>query len=77
MLHQQVGVYESNIKDIAATTKEKIIALQKDINRGFTPVIERAMEAAYATCTKERGKKLWKITLTKTNYSKVLEASLE
>ena len=55
MLHQQVGVYESNIKDIASATKDKIIAMQKDINREFTPVIEKAMEAAYNVCTEASG----------------------
>lgn len=66
MLQQQVGVYESNIKDLAGVTKEKVIASQKDINRAFTPVIEKAMEEAYTICTEERGKYL--ITHSRNQY---------
>jgi len=55
MLQQQIGVYESNIKDLSAVMKDKINATQKDVNREFTPVIEKAMQDAYTACVDERG----------------------
>lgn len=76
MLEQQVGVYESNVKDIAGAVKDKIIVTQKDINREFTPVIERAMEAAYNTCTEERGEHSCPDQQTKTDLCQGREASL-
>ena len=69
MLQQQVGVYETNIKDIAGSTKDKITAIQKDVNREFVPVIERAMEEAYTLCTEERGELPNPVTMTKAKYS--------
>lgn len=58
MLQQQLGVYENIIKDLANTVKTNINTTQKDINREFTPVIERAMTAAYDACVAEAGKNL-------------------
>ena len=55
MLHQQLTVYENIIKDLANTIKGNINTTQKDINREFTPVIERAMTAAYDACVAEAG----------------------
>lgn len=55
MLQQQLGVYENIIKDLANTVKGTINTTQKDINREFTPVIERAMTAAYDACVAEAG----------------------
>lgn len=59
MLQQQLGVYENIIKDLANTVKTNINNTQKDINREFTPVIERAMTAAYDACVEEAGKNPW------------------
>lgn len=56
MLQQQLGVYENIFKDLSNIVKDNIIGDQKDINRGFTPVIERAMGAAYTACVDECGK---------------------
>ena len=55
MLQQQVGAYESIIKDLSSTVKDAIVANQKEINRGFVPVIMANMEPAYETCTNESG----------------------
>ncbi|MCJ1384792.1 hypothetical protein MMC17_007910 [Xylographa soralifera] len=55
MLQQQLQVYEDIFKDLSATTKESIDNQQKDINREFVPVIEKAMAEAYEVCTNERG----------------------
>ncbi|MCJ1231836.1 hypothetical protein MMC12_008515, partial [Toensbergia leucococca] len=55
MLRQQLGVYENILKDISNTARETVNTSQKDINRGFTPVIEAAMIAAYETCVAECG----------------------
>ena len=56
MLNQQVGNYENLLKDLSTTVKDTINNNQKEINREFVPVIERAMEAAYEACVEERGK---------------------
>ncbi|KAL8672577.1 MAG: hypothetical protein Q9168_002982 [Polycauliona sp. 1 TL-2023] len=55
MLKHQIGVYEQVMKDAAASTKDMIIAKQKDINREFTPVLERVMQPSYEWCEAERG----------------------
>lgn len=55
MLQQQLGIYENIIKDLATKVKETINTTQKDINREFAPVIERAMTAAYDACVAEAG----------------------
>lgn len=55
ILQQQLAVYENIIKDLASTVKGNITTAQKDINREFTPVIERAMTAAYDACVAEAG----------------------
>ena len=55
MLQQQLPVYEDIFKDLSATTRETINTQQKEINREFTPVIERAMGDAYVICTNESG----------------------
>ena len=54
MLQQQLRVYEDIFKDLSATTKESINNMQKDINREFVPVIERAVAEVYEICTNER-----------------------
>ena len=56
MLQQQVGNYESILKDLSAAVKDTINTNQKEINREFVPVIEQAMAAAYEACVEERGK---------------------
>lgn len=56
MLQNQVSAYESILKDLSTTMKEYINTSQRDINREFTPVIERAMLTAYEQCVDERGK---------------------
>ena len=55
MLQQQVGAYESIIKDLSSTVKDTIMASQKEINREFVPVIMDNMEPAYEACTNESG----------------------
>ena len=55
MLQQQLGVYENILKDLATTIKDTVNTTQKDINREFTPVVERAMVAAYEICVAEAG----------------------
>lgn len=55
MLQQQLAVYDNIIKDLANTVKGNINNTQKDVNREFTPVIERAMTAAYDACVAEAG----------------------
>ena len=56
MLQQQVGNYESILKDLSTAVKDTINTNQKEINREFVPVIEQAMAAAYDACVEERGK---------------------
>ena len=55
MLAHQVSVYEQLLKNVASTTKDMIIARQKDINREFVPVIQEAMQPSYGWCTEEHG----------------------
>lgn len=56
MLQPQLGVYENIFKDLANLIKETVNNVQKEINREFTPVIERLMSAAYTECVDESGK---------------------
>ena len=56
MLHQQLANYENLFKDLGNHIKDTISNAQKEINREFTPVIERAMSAAYQACRDENGK---------------------
>ena len=67
MLQQQVSVYETILKDLSTTAKDTINTHQKEINREFTPVIERAMQTAYQQCVDERGKS--PCPTLKTNFS--------
>ena len=55
MLQQQLQVYDNILKDVANNVKEMVNTAQKDINREFTPVVERAMLWAYEACVEERG----------------------
>ena len=55
MLQQQVGAYESIMKDLSSAVKDTMTANQKEINREFVPVIMDNMEPAYDTCTNESG----------------------
>ena len=55
MLQQQLGLYGNLLKDLANTVKETISTAQKEINREFTPVIEKAMSDAYTACVEENG----------------------
>ena len=55
MLQQQLQVYESIVKDLATAVQGTINTTQKDINREFTPVIEKSMAAAYDACVAEAG----------------------
>lgn len=56
MLQQQLGVYETILKDLTGTVKDTVNSGQKEINREFAPVIARAMIAAYEACVNESGK---------------------
>ena len=62
MLSTQLSVHEHVLKDVANSTKDMIIAKQKDINREFVPVVERAMQSAYDWCTEEHGKEFLKLS---------------
>lgn len=55
MLQQQVRVYDDILKDLSNTIRDTINAQQKEANREFTPVIERAMANAYTQCVDESG----------------------
>ncbi|KAL8724724.1 MAG: hypothetical protein Q9166_007785 [cf. Caloplaca sp. 2 TL-2023] len=55
MLSHQITVYEQILKDLAANIKDVIVAAQKDINREFGPVLQRAMQPSYEWCEAERG----------------------
>lgn len=55
MLQQQVRVYDDIFKDLSNTMRDNINAQQKEVNREFTPVIERAMAGAYIQCVDESG----------------------
>lgn len=57
MLQQQLGVYESLLKDLMNIVKEVINTCQKDINREFTPIVADHMVPAYEGCTQESGKR--------------------
>lgn len=43
MLRDQVSAYENILKDLSTSIREHVNATQKDVNREFTPIIERAM----------------------------------
>ncbi|KAL8835488.1 MAG: hypothetical protein Q9170_003290 [Blastenia crenularia] len=55
MLLHQLTVYEQILKDLASSTKDMVIAAQKDINREFVPVIQGAMQPSYTWCAEESG----------------------
>lgn len=55
MLQQQVRVYDDILKDLSNTMRDTINAQQKEVNREFTPVIQRAMANAYKECVDESG----------------------
>ena len=55
MLQQQVRVYDAIFKALSTTMREPINAQQKEANREFIPVIERAMARAYELCVEESG----------------------
>lgn len=55
MLRQQLDVYENIFKDLANMVRDNINKIQREINREFTPVIERAMSDAYVACVNECG----------------------
>lgn len=55
MLQHQISTYESILKDLSNSAKDTINTKQKDINREFVPVIERAMIMAYEQCVNESG----------------------
>lgn len=57
MLHQQLGVYESLLKDLMNIVNNVINTCQKDINREFTPIVADHMIPAYEGCTQESGKR--------------------
>ena len=57
ILQQQLGVYESLLKDLMNIVKEVINTCQKDINREFTPIVADHMIPAYEGCTQESGKR--------------------
>lgn len=52
MLQHQVSTYESILKDFSSTVKDTVNTTQKDINREFTPVIERAVSHRLYKCHK-------------------------
>ena len=55
MLKHQLQTFKATFKDIATSAREEIIAMQKDINREFVPVVAKAMNAAYSGCVAETG----------------------
>lgn len=57
MLQQQLGVYESLLKDLISIVKDVINTCQKDINREFTPIVANHMIPAYEACSQESGKR--------------------
>ncbi|KAK7748092.1 hypothetical protein SLS53_001344 [Cytospora paraplurivora] len=56
MLNQQVRVCIASMEAAPATLRTAITERQRDASRGFTPVIQEAMQHAYEVCTAERGK---------------------
>lgn len=73
MLQQQLGVYETILKDLTGTVKDTINNGQKEINREFTPVIARAMIAAYEACVNESGKNIGPFRVFLANCSRSWE----
>ena len=56
LLSNQIAGYEHILKDVATSTKEMMITRQKDINRGFVPVVGDRMLPTYEWCATEVGK---------------------
>lgn len=56
MLNQQVRVCIASMEAAPVILRTAITERQRDTNRGFTPVIQGAMQHAYDACTAERGK---------------------
>ncbi|KAI1740104.1 hypothetical protein F4680DRAFT_465868 [Xylaria scruposa] len=54
-LSSQILAHERTIKELPATIRDKVTALQREANRAFTPVIREAMDDAYVICTNEYG----------------------
>jgi len=55
ILGQQLPVYRQMLTQISETTKDIVTTQQREINREFTPAIERAMADAYEGCSSESG----------------------
>ncbi len=55
LLGQQLPVYRQMLTQISETTKDSVTNQQREINRQFTPAIERAMADAYEGCSSESG----------------------
>ncbi|ROV95754.1 hypothetical protein VPNG_08780 [Cytospora leucostoma] len=55
ILNQQVRVCIASMEAAPATLRTAITERQRDASRGFTPVIQGAMQHAYEVCTAERG----------------------
>lgn len=57
MLRRQLATYTAGFEDCATSISRAIKVAQKDINRGFIPVIQSVLEPTYTACFQERGKK--------------------
>lgn len=55
MLEQQLQAHLRRIGDMRTTVLALAQELQREANRGFTPVIQEEMIPAYEGCTEERG----------------------
>ncbi|KAG8163857.1 hypothetical protein KVR01_005775 [Diaporthe batatas] len=54
-LDQQKRAYQKMLDTTPNFFGAKITEIQREVNRGFTPVIQAAMKPAYEACTNERG----------------------
>jgi hypothetical protein len=55
LLNQGLRNHKSQIWSIPEVVKAVVQKLQREANRGFTPVIQAEMEPAYEWCSNERG----------------------
>lgn len=55
MLAQQLRTYEATFVDLSDRTMVMVGEKQREANRNFTPVVEKAMQPAYVWCKEETG----------------------
>ena len=55
LLQRQIGGFSTILKAHATTVQEAIRSEQKNINREFVPVIQKALIPVYAACAKDHG----------------------